>query len=189
MYWCSFVSPSDFLLMIRKNIHRLILGALVTNSCAIAICAPAHTYTPNAPPRSIPLQHLAQATIDTAAIETSVFQQVNEFRTSQSLPALTRDSVIDHQARIYSQNMANGVTPFGHYGLVQRVQAIGLPYKAVAENIAKNRGYHYPANKAVKSWLASSNHLNNIRGQYKLTGVGVATNSKGEVFLTQIFMR
>ncbi|MER3590353.1 MAG: alkaline phosphatase, partial [Mastigocladus sp. ERB_26_1] len=35
----------------------------------------------------------------------------------------------------------------------------------------------------------SPDHLINIKGNYNMTGIGVATNSKGEVYLTQIFIR
>ncbi|WP_306296895.1 CAP domain-containing protein [Nostoc sp. TCL26-01] len=176
--------------MIRSKINNFVLGALVVLGGVIAISEPAHTYIPKSLHRSVSSRHLlAQSTIDIANVEASVFQQINQFRTSQGLPALTRNASIDNQARIHSQNMANGTVPFGHYNFAQRVQAIAIPYQAAAENVATNRGYSDPATQAVQGWLRSSGHLNNIRGNYNLTGVGVAVNSKGEVYLTQIFIR
>jgi uncharacterized protein YkwD len=132
---------------------------------------------------------VAQSTINTAAIETSVFQQINQYRASQGLPALTRNSSIDNQARIHSQNMASGKVAFGHDGFQARITAIGIPYSAAAENVAYNQGYSDPATQAVQGWLKSSGHLANIKGNYNLTGVGVAVNSKGVVYFTQIFLR
>ncbi|MFN6439225.1 MAG: CAP domain-containing protein [Nostoc sp. DedSLP01] len=129
------------------------------------------------------------STSNAAAIEASVYQQINRFRSTQSLPALTRNSAIDDQARIHSRNMANGNVPFGHTGFSQRIQLIGIPYQGAAENVAMNRNYSDPATQAVQGWLNSSGHLANIRGNYNLTGIGVAINSKGEVYLTQIFLR
>lgn len=155
---------------------------------ANAITAPTKADIPNVQHKAVPSRYLAQSTIDTASIEASVFEKINKFRTSQALPALTRNSAIDNQARTHSQNMAKGTIPFGHYGFSQRIQAISIPYLAAAENVAMNRGYTDPATQAVQGWLGSSGHLNNIRGKYNLTGVGVATNSKGEVYLTQIFI-
>ncbi|MBD2504168.1 CAP domain-containing protein [Anabaena azotica FACHB-119] len=129
------------------------------------------------------------STINTTSVEASVFKQINKFRTSQSLPALTRNPAIDDQARIHSQNMAHGKVKFSHDGFAQRIAAIAIPYQAAAENVATNSGYSDPATQAVQGWLSSSGHLKNIRGNYNLTGVGVATNSKGEVYITQIFLR
>lgn len=175
--------------MFRTKLYSLISGALVIAGSISAISTPAFTYTPNSLHKAFPSRYLAQSTIDTAAVEASVFEQINKFRTSQGLPALTRNTAMDNQARVHSQNMANGTRPFGHDGFAQRIAAIAIPYQAAAENVAKNRGYSDPATQAVQGWLLSSGHLNNIRGNYNLTGVGVATNSKGEVYITQIFLR
>lgn len=174
--------------MFRTKLYSLIFGAVVVAGSISAISAPAFTYTPNSLHKAVP-SRLAQSTIDTTSVEASVFEQINKFRTSQGLPALTRNTAMDNQARIHSQNMANGKVPFGHDGFAQRIAAIAISYQAAAENVAKNSGYSDPATQAVQAWLLSSGHLNNIRGNYNLTGVGVATNSKGEVYLTQIFIR
>jgi uncharacterized protein YkwD len=66
--------------------------------------------------------------------------------------------------------------------------AIPLDYDSAAENVAYNLGYSSPSNEAVSGWLKSPGHLKNLQGKYNLTGVGVATNDKGEVYLTQIFL-
>jgi uncharacterized protein YkwD len=175
--------------MNRTKIHNLFLGALLVSGGVIAICSPAFTYTPNSLNKTMPSPYLAQSTIDLASIEASVFQQINQFRISQVLPALTRNLALDNQARIHSQNMANGQIPLGHIGFTQRIQASIIPYQTAAENVAMNGGYSDPATQAVQGWLISSGHLNNIQGEYDLTGIGAAINNKGEVYLTQIFLR
>jgi uncharacterized protein YkwD len=175
--------------MIRTKINNLVLGTLVFSSGVITICSSAFADTPNFPDQPVPSLYLAQSTIDTASIEASVVEKINQFRNSLALPALTRNSAMDNQARIHSQKMANGQMPFGHYGFSQRIQASSIPYQEAAENVATNFGYSDPATQAVQGWLVSSGHLKNIRGEYELTGVGVATNSKGEVYITQIFLR
>lgn len=123
-----------------------------------------------------------------SAIENSVHQQINQLRSGQGLPPLQRNSAMDNQARIHSQNMANGQVPFGHLGFSQRVQATGISYTGAAENVAYNQGYSDPATQAVQGWRYSTGHWNNIKGNYNLTGIGVAKNSKGEVYFTQIFI-
>ncbi|MBK1990382.1 CAP domain-containing protein [Sphaerospermopsis aphanizomenoides BCCUSP55] len=123
-----------------------------------------------------------------STLEKLVFEQINQYRASQGLSQLTLNASITKQARIHSQNMAKGTVKFSHHGFEQRVKAIPLKYDSAGENVAFNIGYSDPAHQAVVGWLNSPGHLKNIQGKYKLTGVGVATNAKGEVYLTQIFI-
>lgn len=129
-----------------------------------------------------------QSDANSASIEQSVFEQINQYRQSKNLPPLTRNAAIDQQARNHSQNMASGQVPFSHQGFEQRVQATGLAYKDAKENVAYNQDRD-PATRAVQSWLQSSGHLNNIKSNTNLTGIGVAVNGQGVVYLTQIFIR
>ena len=125
---------------------------------------------------------------ETTNLEKSVFTQINQYRAKRGLKQLNLSEKISQQARIHSQNMATGEVPFSHQGFEQRVMAIPLKYTSAAENVAYNTGYSNPANEAVSGWLKSPGHLKNLQGKYNLTGVGVATNQKGEVYLTQIFL-
>ncbi|WP_414690122.1 CAP domain-containing protein [Nostoc sp.] len=127
--------------------------------------------------------------IDIAALEEAVFKQINDYRVSQGLKNLTRNSAIDNRARIHSQDMAKGKVPFGHTGFSERVKAVGIPYSSAGENVAYNLGYSDPVTKAVQGWLKSPGHLANIRGNFEKTGIGVASNSRGEIYFTQIFFR
>ncbi len=127
--------------------------------------------------------------MNTATIEAAVFQKINQYRASQNLPALTRNSTIDNQARIHSRNMASGKVAFGHDGFSGRVAATGIAYSRVAENVAYNQGHQDAATQAVQGWLNSSGHLVNIQGNYNQTGIGVASNNQGKIYFTQIFLR
>jgi uncharacterized protein YkwD len=129
-----------------------------------------------------------QSNSNAASIEQSVFDQINQYRASLNLPALTRNSAIDEQARGHSQNMASGQVPFSHQGAEQRFKASGVAYKSASENVAYNQDRD-PATSAVQSWLKSSGHLANIKSNTNVTGIGVAVNGQGVVYLTQIFMR
>ncbi|MFB2878979.1 CAP domain-containing protein [Floridanema aerugineum] len=124
-------------------------------------------------------------------LERSIHEQVNKYRQSQKLPPLTLNSAITQQSRLHSQAMANGKVPFSHQGFEQRVNAIekSVSYNSAGENVAYNQGYKDPATQAVQGWLKSPGHLKNIRGNFNLTGIGVAQNSKGEYYFTQIFIR
>ncbi|MEH2467770.1 CAP domain-containing protein [Nostoc sp.] len=175
--------------MIKTTIYGLTLSTILLNSGAIATPVTNQTSTAKSFYVSSDTFKIAASRIDTAALEQSVFNQINNYRASQGLPALTRNSAIQNQARIHSQNMANGTVPFGHTGFSERVRAIGIPYKAAGENVAYNQGYSDPATIAVQGWLKSPGHLANIKGNYEKTGIGVASNSRGAIYFTQIFLR
>lgn len=122
-------------------------------------------------------------------LEVSVELKINQHRQSQGLSSLRSDQRISDQARAHSEAMAKGQVPLGHDGFEQRVKSTGILYTKVAENVAVNQGHSDPATQAVQSWLKSSGHRQNIEGSYDLTGVGVAKNSAGEYYFTQIFIK
>lgn len=129
--------------------------------------------------------------ISISAVEQEVQKQINQYRAKQGLAELTLNNSISEQARKHSQNMASGAVGFSHDGFEERVEAIAtkISYTSSAENVAYNQGYTDPATKAVKGWLNSPGHLQNIEGNYNQTGIGVAKNAQGEYYFTQIFIR
>ena len=134
---------------------------------------------------------IAQANSTTQSLEQAAYQQINRYRASKGLPALTIAASITQQARQHSQDMATGKVPFGHQGFEGRVKEIAksVSYRAAAENVAYNMGYSDPATQAVQGWLKSPGHLKNIQGNYGSTGIGVSRNAKGEIYFTQVFIR
>ncbi|MEH2178777.1 CAP domain-containing protein [Nostoc sp.] len=175
--------------MIKPIIYSVALGTIILGSGAIATPVTNPAFMPKSSNVSNHTAKIAANSIDTAALEQSIFNQINNYRISQGLPALTRNAAIDNQVRIHSQNMANGTVPFGHTGFSERVKATRISYRAAGENVAYNQGYSDPATIAVQGWLKSSGHLANIRGNYNLTGIGVAKNSQGAIYFTQMFIR
>ncbi|PAX60465.1 CAP domain-containing protein [Brunnivagina elsteri] len=132
---------------------------------------------------------VAQATnVDTNGVERSIFEQINQYRASKGLSPFTRNSKIDSQAKNHSQNIASGKAGFGHGGFSERIKATGISYRGAAENVAYNQGYKDSATQAVQGWIKSPGHRGNIEGKFSQTGIGVATNGKGEIYFTQIFL-
>lgn len=176
--------------MIRNKIYSAGVATLALIGGVIAFSTPGQTATVQPAKISSHSFQLAQSTVDVAALEAAVHSKINQYRASLGLPALTRNSTIDNQARIHSQNMASGRVGFGHYGFGQRIQAIAvtIPYRGAAENVAYNQGYRDPVTQAVQGWLKSPGHLANIKGNYNRTGIGVAVNKQGAVYFTQIFI-
>lgn len=178
--------------MIRQTAFGIALSTLVFASSVITAANPGKIYTKTRENQQLSLI-ISQATIgklnlQNTSLEISIFNQINQYRLQQGLPQLTLNEQISKQARIHSQNMAAGRVYFSHHGFVERVKAVHIKFNSAAENVAFNIGYSNPANEAVSGWLKSPGHLKNIKGQYNLTGIGVATNNRGEVYLTQIFL-
>ena len=175
-----------------QTVRRIAFGAIFMANSTL------FSYVSNATFASTPQikQHLpnrviqvAQATTpSTNAMEQAIFDQINQYRASKGLPAFTRSSKIDNQAKVHSQNMASAEVAFGHENFSDRVKSTGITYKAAAENVAYNQGYKNPATQAVQGWLKSPGHKANIEGKFNQTGIGVAVNSKGEVYFTQLFI-
>ncbi|BBD69781.1 SCP-like extracellular [Nostoc commune NIES-4072] len=175
--------------MIKSTIYSVALGTIILGSGAIATPVTNSTLTPTPSSVSNSTVKIAASKVDTAALEEEVFKQINDYRVSQGLKKLTRNSAIDNQARIHSQDMAQGKVPAGHTGFRERVMAVGIPYSLAGENVATNYGYSDPVTTAVQGWLKSPAHLATIRGNFETTGIGVAVsnNSRGEIFFTQLF--
>lgn len=127
--------------------------------------------------------------LSVSQLEQEVHRQVNQYRRSKNLPPLTLDNRITIQSRKHSEAMAKGLVPFSHDGFEQRVRAIAIPYRSVAENVAYNQGHRDPATIAVQGWIQSSGHRQNMEGDFNLTGIGIVQNSKGEYYFTQIFLK
>ncbi len=165
---------------------------IVTGMISLVNARTSQSNTQLQPQSTISPTYIAQSTTNSlASIEQAVHAQINQYRASKGLAALTLNERISQQARTHSQNMASGAVTFGHDGFTERVQAIAkiIPYKGAAENVAYNKGYADPAKQAVQGWLKSPGHRQNIEGNYNQTGIGVAKNAKGEYYFNQIFIR
>ncbi len=178
--------------MIRQTAFGIALSALVLASGLTTNPVPGQTSTVKpvyGKPTSLSNRVAASSTFNNSDLEKSIFARINQYRVSKGLSKLTLDSKISKQARTHSQNMASGKISFSHHGFEKRVKSIPIRFQSAAENLAFNQGYPDPAAEAVSGWIKSPGHLTNLKGRYNLTGIGVAANNEGEVYLTQIFLR
>ncbi len=129
--------------------------------------------------------------LEVTEIEARVHVLINQHRTDKGLPTLELADAVTREARSHSADMASGLVSFGHSGFEQRVQSISetIPLSAAAEHVANNYGFQDPAAQAINGWLNTEDHLITIEGDFDLTGIGVARNVSGTVYLTQIFIK
>jgi uncharacterized protein YkwD len=97
-------------------------------------------------------------------------------------------------ARQHSENMArrnffNHTGPDGQ-GLRERSRANGIVgFRALAENLAYNKGFSDAASCAVTGWMRSQGHRDNIlNGEFTRSGIGIARSADGRVYITQVFV-
>jgi len=98
------------------------------------------------------------------------------------------NNVISAEAEKHSQRMASGELPLGHDGFLSRVQNITSQLGSVRES-AENVAYGVlSAKEVVSNWISSPGHRQNMEGNFNLTGIGVARNSKGVIYFTELFI-
>ncbi|OLP15425.1 serine protease [Leptolyngbya sp. 'hensonii'] len=181
--------------MAQSWLRRIAIASLMVAGGSIPFLLQATSATPAGAAtltidRPLPNARLLSQSSSISALEQAVHAQINQYRASRKLPPLTLDSRISAISRSHSQAMASGQVSFSHQGFEQRARAISqfMPMRGAAENIAYNQGYRNPDQQAVQGWLKSSGHRSNIEGRYTATGIGIAVNSKGEYYFTQIFI-
>ncbi|MDT8901899.1 CAP domain-containing protein [Anaeroselena agilis] len=125
----------------------------------------------------------------TASEEQQALALLNQDRAANGLPALKANTQLTQLARNYAQDMiARGF--FSHYNPegqspFDRMQQAGISYKYAGENLAVNSGIA----AAEVAFMNSSGHRANILSpNFTEVGIGVARNTRGQVYVVQEFI-
>ena len=136
----------------------------------------------------------ASVIVNVASVERIAFQMINQKRVENGLKPLMWSDDLERIARIHSRNMAD-FKFFSHRGLdgrmvSDRADCLGVSnWRSIGENIAFNRGYKDPIDKAVELWLDSPSHRHNLMdANWKESAIGVAVAEDGSYYFTQIFL-
>ncbi|KTD08483.1 CAP domain-containing protein [Legionella jamestowniensis] len=124
-----------------------------------------------------------------SSMQKGILLYVNEYRAKKGLKPLKMNNLISKEAEIHSREMAMHKIGFGHKDFNKRIKRIYTEIqdcRGGAENVAYN---YKDAQDVVKNWLTSPGHRRNILGNYNLTGIGLARDSRGKIYFTQIFLR
>ena len=142
---------------------------------------------PEQKPESTPQQ---KPSTDFSSYQQQVLDLVNAERTKRGISALTLDSNLSSVATKKSQDMVNK-NYFDHtsptYGSpFDMMKQFGISYRTAGENIAK--GQKTPQ-EVVTAWMNSEGHRKNILNpNFTNLGVGIAKDSKGTTYWTQMFI-
>ncbi len=126
-------------------------------------------------------------------METHIISEVNAVRKKHDRQKLTENGTLNAIAREYSRQMLRKEF-FSHTGpsgstVADRIQAAGIAFRRVGENLAMTENIDRPAKDLVADWMESPPHRENIlEGKYTQTGVGV-WKEKDLYYFTQIFLR
>ncbi|KAL4451118.1 hypothetical protein ABPG74_021440 [Tetrahymena malaccensis] len=115
-------------------------------------------------------------------------EYTNQFRRQNNLPDLAWNNQLTFIGMKHSQNMAEGLVPFGHDGFNDRVRQITFSQRSVAENVAYcSGGYSNIPKTIVDGWINSPGHRKNMLSNSNVCGIAVYRNNKGFWYFTQLF--
>ena len=130
---------------------------------------------------------------DASAAADHAFQLLQQDRTAEGLPPLTRDGALDEVARRHSEEMAR-TGYVGHHSPTSgtpadRLAVAGITSTAHSENIASDATLH----AAQSGLMHSLGHRRNILGKH-ISHVGIGVAARGESppqgwIVTQLFLR
>lgn len=131
----------------------------------------------------------AQA-VTISPLEQQIVTATNKARTKAGCTAVRIDGRLQYATRTHSTDMARRgiLTHTGSDNSTFATRDIRAGYtNPLSENIA--RGYTNP-DTLVNAWLASPSHRRNLLNcTAKAIGVGIATNNRGSLYITQDFGR
>jgi len=132
---------------------------------------------------------------NTVSLERVAFNVLNQKRAENGLSPLAWNEKLAGVARLHSHNMAE-FSFFSHKGLdgkmaAERANQMGVKqWRSIGENLAFSHGFQDPVAHAVRLWLDSPAHRQNLLdGNWKETAVGIAVAEDGSYYFTQVFLR
>lgn len=136
----------------------------------------------------------ARVSANADADEREIFDLINQERGKKGLGELNWDSNLSQMARAYSQKMARE-NFFSHYdgdgGSVEtRARDMRIKnWSKIGENLFFCEGYGNPNVMAVRGWMKSPSHRENILNRdYTDSGIGIAVTGGGRIYVTQVFI-
>jgi uncharacterized protein YkwD len=131
------------------------------------------------------------------ALEREVVAEVNRTRQGNGRARLVEDAVLARAARGHAEELASRrtlthtSTDPARRTMTMRIEAAGGTWTRAAENLASMSGSasNVPA-QTVRVWMGSDGHRRNLlEADYTHTGVGIAVDSRGVWYVTQIYVR
>lgn len=173
-------------LSIKAKLCLFVLSVVVlTSALASEIPAQRRVYASGATAR-------VSAGVDSD--EREIFDLINQERRKKGLSELSWDASLSRLARAYSEKMAREKF-FSHYdsngeAVDDRARAMRIKsWSKIGENLFYCEGYDNPNLMAVRGWMKSPTHRDNILDPaYNISGIGIAASESGRIYITQVFI-
>ena len=136
----------------------------------------------------------AASAVSPTRSESRLLDLINEERRAHGRRPLAWDGALARMARYHSENMSRqgffSHTDRDGLDMLGRAELMSVQgWRALAENLACNKGHDDPESYAVEGWMQSAKHRANIlRGEFTHAGLGVARAADGRIYFTQVFM-
>jgi uncharacterized protein YkwD len=128
-------------------------------------------------------------------LEAQAFLLVNQQRALKNLKPLELDLGMLFVAREHSDEMAkfNHFSHAGRDGTMadERLAKVGITdWQGIGENIAFSQNADNEVELAIKSWLGSRGHRENLLNpSWTSSGIGIAVTSDHKFYITQVFRK
>lgn len=120
------------------------------------------------------------------------FDMVNDERARRGLPVLARRADIDEVAYAHARDLMrmNRLSHVSSDGRQLEHRLERLEWEWAGENLARNKGFESPAAEAVKGWIASPQHFENMfRADFTESGMAALYDPEsGFTYLVQVFI-
>lgn len=130
-----------------------------------------------------------------ASDEFGIHNLINRERSKKGLGELVWDDRLAQMARLYSRKMAKE-SFFSHFdrngnSVVERADDSEIKgWTKIGENLFFCEGYDSFTALAVRGWMGSPSHRENILDRrFNTTGIGIAESRDGEIYITQVFLQ
>lgn len=113
--------------------------------------------------------------------ENEFASSINSYRSSNGLPALSRNGSLDSYARSWSEQMATR----GELRHSENLDSLLGQWSAVGENI----GVGYSVGSLFGAFVGSPGHESNLVGDFTHVGIGVYQDADGALWTAHVFAR
>lgn len=122
----------------------------------------------------------------------AAFRLVNDERSRRGMQSLSRNPDLDAVAYAHARDLLrmNQLSHTSSDGRQLENRLARLDWEWAGENLARNKGYEFPAQEAVVGWIRSPKHFENMfRADFTHTGMAALYDpDSGFTYFVQVFI-